>query len=81
MVVEAAYVGNRGAWWTAPLLSALNYDGITPQQLQSQYGLNVKNPTDASLLLTPISSPSVIARFPIWQIRTACTQVSPPVNP
>jgi hypothetical protein len=64
MVVEAAYVGNRGAWWTAPLLSALNYDGITPQQLQSQYGLNVKNPTDASLLLTPISSPSVIARFP-----------------
>ena len=21
MVVEAAYVGNRGAWWTAPLLS------------------------------------------------------------
>jgi hypothetical protein len=64
MVVEAAYVGNRGAWWTAPLLSALNYDGITPQQLQSQYGLNIQNPADEHLLLTPISSPSVTARFP-----------------
>jgi len=64
MVVEASYVGNRGAWWTAPLLSALNYDGITPQQLQSKYGLNVQNPADAQLLTTPISSPSVIARFP-----------------
>jgi hypothetical protein len=64
MVVEAAYVGNRGAWWTAPLLAAQNYNGITPQQLQSQYGINVANPTDAALLTTPISSPSVIARFP-----------------
>ena len=64
MVVEAAYVGNRGAWWTAPLLSQLNYNGITPQELQSKYGLNVANPADASLLLTPISSPSVTARFP-----------------
>jgi hypothetical protein len=64
MVVEAAYVGNRGAWWTAPLLSQMNYNGITPQQLQSQYGLNVANPADATLLTTPISSPNVIARFP-----------------
>ena len=64
LVVEAAYVGNRGAWWTAPLLSALNYNGITPQQLESKYGLNVANPVDAQLLTTPISSPSVIARFP-----------------
>jgi hypothetical protein len=64
MVIEAAYVGNRGAWWTAPLLSQLNYNGITPQQLQSKYGLNVANPADAQLLNTPISSPAVIARFP-----------------
>jgi hypothetical protein len=64
MVVEAAYVGNRGAWWTAPLLSQLNYNGISPQQLQSKYGLNIKNPADEALLLTPISSPSVTARFP-----------------
>jgi hypothetical protein len=63
-VVEAAYVGNRGVWWTAPLVSQVNYNGISPQQLQSQYGLNVANPTDAALLTTPISSPNVIARFP-----------------
>jgi len=64
MVIEAAYVGNRGTWWTAPLLSQVNYNGISPQQLMSQYGLNVQNPTDAALLNTPISSPSVISRFP-----------------
>jgi len=64
MVIEAAYVGNRGAWWTAPLLSQLNYNGISPQQLQTKYGINVQNPADAQLLLTPISSPNVIARFP-----------------
>ncbi len=64
LVLEASYVGNRGAWFTAPLLSSLNYDAVTPQQLQSQYGLNVANPADAQLLTTPISSPNVIARFP-----------------
>jgi Carboxypeptidase regulatory-like domain/TonB dependent receptor len=64
MVIEAAYVGNRGAWWTAPLLSQLNYNGITPQQLESKYGLNVQNPADANLLLLPINSPQVLARFP-----------------
>ncbi|MBV9769887.1 MAG: TonB-dependent receptor [Bryobacterales bacterium] len=64
MVVEAAYVGNRGAWFTAPLLAQLNYNGLSPQQLQSKYGLNVQNPADAQLLLTPINSPLVTARFP-----------------
>ena len=64
LVVEAAYVGNRGSWWTAPLLSQVNYNGISSQQLQSRYGLNVQNPTDAALLTTPISSPNVISRFP-----------------
>ncbi|MBV8844477.1 MAG: TonB-dependent receptor [Bryobacterales bacterium] len=64
LVVEAAYVGNRGDWWTAPLLSGLNYNALTPQQLTSQYGLNVANPADAALLNTPISSPAVIQRFP-----------------
>jgi hypothetical protein len=63
-VLEVNYVGNRGAWWTAPLLSTLNYNGVSPQTLLSQYGLNVQNPADANLLTTPINSPSVIARFP-----------------
>jgi len=64
MVIEAAYVGNRGAWWTAPLLSSMNYNGLSVPTLQSKYGLNVQNPADAALLLTPISAPQVIARFP-----------------
>jgi len=64
LVVDAAYVGNRGAWWVAPEASGLNYNALTPQGLLSQYGLNVTNPADAKLLNTPINSPTVIARFP-----------------
>ena len=64
LVVDAAYVGNRGAWWVAPEASALNYNALTPQGLLSQYGINVTNPADAKLLNTPINSPNVIARFP-----------------
>jgi hypothetical protein len=64
LVVEAAYVGNRGAWWVAPEIAALNYNALTPQGLLSQYGINVTNPTDAKLLNTPINSPLVVARFP-----------------
>jgi hypothetical protein len=64
LVVDAAYVGNRGAWWVSPLLSSLNYNALTPQQLLSEYGLNVQNRADTTLLNTQINSPAVIARFP-----------------
>ncbi|MBV9504327.1 MAG: TonB-dependent receptor [Acidobacteriia bacterium] len=64
LVVDAAYVGNRGAWWASPLLAGLNYNALTPQQLFTQYGLNVQNPADTTLLNTQINSPAVIARFP-----------------
>ncbi|MBV9506865.1 MAG: carboxypeptidase regulatory-like domain-containing protein [Acidobacteriia bacterium] len=64
LVLDAAYVGNRGAWWVAPEASALNYNALTPQGLISQYGIDVTNPADAKLLNTPINSPLVIARFP-----------------
>lgn len=64
LVVDAAYVGNRGAWWVAPESAALNYNALQPQTLLSQYGIDVTNPTDAKLLNTPINSPLVIARFP-----------------
>jgi hypothetical protein len=63
LVVDAAYVGNRGAWWVSPLLSSLNYNALTPQQLLS-YGLDVTNSADTTLLNTQINSPKVIARFP-----------------
>jgi hypothetical protein len=64
LVVDAAYVGNRGAWWEGPLLAGLNYNALTPEQLRSQYGLDVRNPADTTLLNTQINSPAVIARFP-----------------
>jgi hypothetical protein len=64
LVVDAAYVGNRGAWWVAPEASGLNYNALTPQGLLSQYGIDVTNRADAKLLNTPINSPAVIARFP-----------------
>jgi hypothetical protein len=64
LVVDAAYVGNRGAWWVAPLLASTNYNALQPQPLLSQYGIDVTNPADAKLLSTPINSPNVIQRFP-----------------
>ena len=65
MVVEAAYVGNRGAWWTAPLLSAteLQRHHATAIAIEIRAQRQKSRPTQ-QLLLTPISSPSVIARFP-----------------
>jgi hypothetical protein len=64
LVVEAAYVGNRGVWWVGPLLAGLNYNALTPQGLLSQYGIDVTNRADTTLLNTQINSPNVIARFP-----------------
>lgn len=70
LVVEAAYIGNRGVWWTAPELATVNYNALTPAGLLattaygSHGGLNISNPADAQLLTLPISSPAVIARFP-----------------
>ncbi|MGB6943087.1 MAG: carboxypeptidase regulatory-like domain-containing protein [Bryobacteraceae bacterium] len=63
LVVDAAYVGNRGAWWAAPLLAGLNYNALTPQQLLAD-GINVTSKADTTLLNTQINSPAVIARFP-----------------
>jgi hypothetical protein len=64
LVAEAEYVGNRGAWWTSPTLAAQNYNALTPQGLMANWGLNMSSAADRALLTTPISSPSVIARFP-----------------
>jgi carboxypeptidase family protein len=64
LVVEAEYVGNRGVWWTAPVLATTNYNALTPQGLLSTWGIDVSKAADRALLTTPISSPAVIARFP-----------------
>jgi len=63
LLVEAAYVGNRGAWWSAPLLQDQNYNALTLDDVR-RAGLDINSAADRALLNTSISSPSVIARFP-----------------
>jgi hypothetical protein len=84
LVVEADYVGNRGAWWVAPeLAGSPNYDALTPEFLKSQYGIDVTSPADHTLLNSPLNSPLVQARFPNFQISTLAngTQVVNSVYP
>jgi hypothetical protein len=70
LVVEASYVGNRGAWWTAPVLDSQAYNALTPagllanRQYGSTTGINTNVPADLTLLTDLISNPAVIARFP-----------------
>jgi hypothetical protein len=58
VMVEANWVGNRGAWETASSATSLNY--ITPQILQA-HGLALGSPNLTSLLTSPLSSPQAIA--------------------
>ena len=64
LVVEANYVGNRGAWWIAPNLSIEDYNSLNPQTLKSNWGIDISSPADRALLNTRINSPAVIQRFP-----------------
>src|SRR5215475_4505770 len=53
LVVDAAYVGNRGAWWLSSTL--VNYNALTPQMLLA-YGLDLNNAADRAILRAQISS-------------------------
>jgi hypothetical protein len=70
LVMEASYVGNRGAWFTSPILDPQAENGLTPAGLLANRsygnttGLNVNNPAQLALLTQPISSPAVIAAYP-----------------
>ncbi|HEY3825729.1 MAG TPA: TonB-dependent receptor [Bryobacteraceae bacterium] len=59
LLVEADYVGNRGAYWDANNL--VNYNALNPQMLLAR-GINVSNPSDLQLLNLPLSNAAVIAR-------------------
>jgi Carboxypeptidase regulatory-like domain/TonB dependent receptor len=59
LMIEAAYVGNRGVWMNAPNMMDLN--GITPQRLAA-YGLNLANAADRTVLTSRLSSAAAIAR-------------------
>ncbi|HEY6340032.1 MAG TPA: carboxypeptidase regulatory-like domain-containing protein [Bryobacteraceae bacterium] len=58
LLVEATYVGNRGAYWNAGGMICPNC--VTPQTLAS-YGLNLSSAANRTLLASPISSPLAIA--------------------
>jgi hypothetical protein len=58
LLVEAAYVGNRGAWLQANNLAI--YNQLSPERLAS-FGLDLNNSSDLSLLASPLRSPQVVA--------------------
>jgi hypothetical protein len=53
LVIEATYVGNRGAWWQANGLIDIN--ALTPQRIAS-FGLDINNAADRSLLTSQLNS-------------------------
>ncbi len=59
LLVEAAYVGNRGVWETAN--SMININAITPQRLTS-FGLDINNAADRTLLTSRLDSATAVAR-------------------
>lgn len=59
LVVEAAYVGNRGVWFNANNL--IDFNGLTPARLAS-FGLDITNAADRTLLTSRLSSSGAIAR-------------------
>lgn len=59
LVLEASYVGNRGAWLQATSLNDLN--AVTPESLRAK-GIDFNSASDRALLTLPISSAQVLAR-------------------
>ena len=45
LVVEAAYVGNRGAWFMAPALNTTNFNALHISDL-AKYNLDINNAAD-----------------------------------
>lgn len=58
LVVEAAYVGNRGMWYQAAILD--NYNALSLNTLAND-GLNITNAATRTLLNSPVNSPAVVA--------------------
>ncbi len=51
LVLDIAYVGNRGVWWAAPVLDGPNYNALTPAQVAAA-GLNTSSATDLACCST-----------------------------
>jgi Carboxypeptidase regulatory-like domain len=48
LVVDVSYVANRGNWWRTSSLNC--YNCLTPEFLQQQYGLDIHNAADRTIL-------------------------------
>jgi hypothetical protein len=59
LLVEATYVGNRGAWWNAPGLKDVN--AISQEALAAR-GLSLTSAADRTLLNSPLNSPLAAQR-------------------
>ncbi|MEO8098173.1 MAG: TonB-dependent receptor [Acidobacteriota bacterium] len=55
LVVEVAYVGNRGAWFTAPALNTTNFNALRPADV-ARMGFDLNLLSDRTLLTSPIGS-------------------------
>ena len=58
LLVEAAYVGNRGAWFEAD--SLININANTPQRLLAQ-GIDINVPSQLALLNMPLNASQVMS--------------------
>jgi Carboxypeptidase regulatory-like domain len=55
LLVEAAYVGNRGVWWAAQTLSPWASDAV-PFSTLTAAGLNLNSAADRAILASPVNS-------------------------
>ncbi len=67
LVVEVAYVGNRGAYFPAPNMGQIASNSLTPQSLMTNWGIDMNNPGDRALLTSQVSSAAVQSRFPAFR--------------
>jgi hypothetical protein len=63
LLVEAAYVGNRGVWWSAPVLQSEAYNALRPEDL-TPWGLDIANAGDRALLTTQVQNLATAAANP-----------------
>ncbi|HEY6345616.1 MAG TPA: carboxypeptidase-like regulatory domain-containing protein [Bryobacteraceae bacterium] len=61
LMVEGAYIGNMGVWWSANTLSPWAFNPV-PYQTLAAAGLNINNPADQQLLTSFVNSPLAISR-------------------
>jgi hypothetical protein len=59
LAVDVYYIGNRGIWWQSPAL--LNLNAIPLSRIRA-VGLDINNPSDASLLNLALNSRQVVTR-------------------